>query len=226
MKAYAKNLGDTNAATVLVETKDRLGKSRALWLSPHSLPAPTLGHQPLQFVLFVRWQKTQGLNTDAPPWSLDSTYLAFQMPQTGKNLQSPSPWLWHGTSPHIARNRLASCSPSCTEKEILLWPASQRGQCFKGSTCSVPAHLVWEGRAQAHPCLPSFCVVLVAQSYLTLCDFSVLGILQARILEWVAISFSRDLPSWLGDQTQVFCITGGFFILWAARKLPTGKLLP
>ena len=43
--------------------------------------------------------------------------------------------------------------------------------------------------------------VLVAQSYLTLCDpmdcnpqgFSVLGILQAKILEWVAISFSRAI---------------------------------
>ena len=41
--------------------------------------------------------------------------------------------------------------------------------------------------------------VLVAQSYLTLCDpmdsslpaSSVRGILQARILEWAAISFSR-----------------------------------
>ena len=44
--------------------------------------------------------------------------------------------------------------------------------------------------------------VLVAQSCLTLCDpmdcslpnSSVHGILLARILEWVAISFSRDLP--------------------------------
>ena len=42
----------------------------------------------------------------------------------------------------------------------------------------------------------------VAQSCLTLCDpadcsppgSSIHGILQARILEWVAISFSRDLP--------------------------------
>ena len=41
--------------------------------------------------------------------------------------------------------------------------------------------------------------VFVAQSYLTLCnpmdcgppDFSVHGILQARILEWVAIPFSK-----------------------------------
>ena len=44
--------------------------------------------------------------------------------------------------------------------------------------------------------------VLVAQLYLTLCNpvdyslpgYSVHGILQARILEWVAISYSGDLP--------------------------------
>ena len=36
------------------------------------------------------------------------------------------------------------------------------------------------------------------------------GISQARILEWVAISFSRgSSPS--GDQTPVSCIAGGFF---------------
>ena len=40
---------------------------------------------------------------------------------------------------------------------------------------------------------------------------SVPGIFQARILEWVAISFSRN---W----TQVFCITGGFFTVWATRE--------
>ena len=38
----------------------------------------------------------------------------------------------------------------------------------------------------------------VAQSYPTLCDpmdYTVHGILQARILEWVAFPFSRDLPN-------------------------------
>ena len=52
-------------------------------------------------------------------------------------------------------------------------------------------------------------IVLVAQLCLTLCnpldcnlpDFSVLGIFQARILDLVAISFSRG-SSWPRDQTQ------------------------
>ena len=47
---------------------------------------------------------------------------------------------------------------------------------------------------------------------------SVHGILQARILEWVAISFSRGL-SRPRDQTQVSCIAGGFFTVWASREV-------
>ena len=39
---------------------------------------------------------------------------------------------------------------------------------------------------------------------------SVHGILQARILEWVAISFSRG-SSRPRDRTHIACITGGFF---------------
>ena len=39
-------------------------------------------------------------------------------------------------------------------------------------------------------------------------DYTVLGILQARILEWVAIAFSRDLPN-LGIRSPA--IAGGFF---------------
>ena len=60
----------------------------------------------------------------------------------------------------------------------------------------------------------------IAQPRLTLCNpmdcslpsSSARGILQARILEWVAIPFSKD-------QTQVSCITGWFFTIWATRDL-------
>ena len=43
------------------------------------------------------------------------------------------------------------------------------------------------------------------------------GILQARILEWVAIPFSRG-SSWPRDQTQVSYIAGRFFTFWATRE--------
>ena len=67
----------------------------------------------------------------------------------------------------------------------------------------------------------------VTQSCPTLCDpvdysppgSSVHGILQARILEWVAISFSRG-SSWPKDRTQVSHIAGRCFNPWATRKAP------
>ena len=61
----------------------------------------------------------------------------------------------------------------------------------------------------------------VAQCCLTLCDpkdYTVHGILQARILEWVAFPFSRG-SSQPRDPTQVTCIAGGFFTRWATREV-------
>ena len=63
----------------------------------------------------------------------------------------------------------------------------------------------------------------VAQSCPTLCDlmdYAVHGILQARILEWVAFPFSRgsSLPR---DWIQISCTAGGFFTSWASRETPT-----
>jgi len=49
-------------------------------------------------------------------------------------------------------------------------------------------------------------------------DYTVPGILQARILEWVAFPFSGG-SSQPRDQTQIACIAGGFFISWATREL-------
>ena len=69
--------------------------------------------------------------------------------------------------------------------------------------------------------------VLVAQSCPTLCDpmdcsppgSSVHEIFQARILEWVTISFCRG-SSQPRDRTQVSCTTGRFFTDWATREAP------
>ena len=72
----------------------------------------------------------------------------------------------------------------------------------------------------------SVCVcVLVAQSCPTLCNpmdcgppgSSVHGTLQARILEWVAIPFSRG-SSRPRHRTQVSCTAGRFFAIWATRE--------
>ena len=75
--------------------------------------------------------------------------------------------------------------------------------------------------------------VLATQSLLNLWDplchsrpgSSVHGILQARILEWVAMLFSRG-SSWPGDQTWVSQIAGRFFTIWANRESPLRELTP
>ena len=54
---------------------------------------------------------------------------------------------------------------------------------------------------------------------------SVQGILHARILEWVAIPFSRE-SSQPGGRTQVSCIKGRFFTIWAAREALSSVSLP
>ena len=60
--------------------------------------------------------------------------------------------------------------------------------------------------------------VKVSQSCLTLCDpmdYTVRGILQARILEWVPVPFCRG-SSQPRDQTQASHIAGRFFASWAS----------
>ena len=47
---------------------------------------------------------------------------------------------------------------------------------------------------------------------------SVHGILQARVLEWVAISFSRGEASWPRELTWVSCIAGRPFTNWATGE--------
>ena len=69
--------------------------------------------------------------------------------------------------------------------------------------------------------------VKVAQLYLTLCvsmdwnppGFSVHGIPQAEILEWVAVPFSRG-ASWPRNWTWVSLIAGRFFTIWATGETP------
>ena len=48
-------------------------------------------------------------------------------------------------------------------------------------------------------------------------DYTVHGILQARILEWVAFPFSRG-SSKPRDRTQLSCIAGGVLTSWATRE--------
>ena len=68
--------------------------------------------------------------------------------------------------------------------------------------------------------------VKVAQLCPTLCDptdYTVHGILQARILEWVAFPFSRG-SSQPRDRTQVSRIVDRSFTMWATRAGDPGSI--
>ena len=74
--------------------------------------------------------------------------------------------------------------------------------------------------------------VLVSQWCWTLCDLmdyslpssSAHGILQARVLEWVTISFSRE-SSWPRDWTCISCLSGRFFTTEPPGKLKDMRVL-
>ena len=68
--------------------------------------------------------------------------------------------------------------------------------------------------------------VKVTRLCLTLCnpmDYTVHGILQARILEGVAVPFSSG-SSWPRIRTGVSCIAGGFFTSWATILWISSKM--
>ena len=102
------------------------------------------------------------------------------------------------------------------------WPSSVFPPFFSSSQLSKSA------APEGHLGISSSCLrecVLVTQSCLTLCDpmdcsppgFCVHGILQARILEWIAMPCSRG-SSQPKDQTLISCIVGRFFTIWATGK--------
>ena len=81
-----------------------------------------------------------------------------------------------------------------------------------------------------HCCLAAAAAKLL-QSCPTLCNTvdwsppgsSVRGILQTRILEWIAMPSSRG-PSQPRDQTLVFCIAGRSFTIWATTYISCCRL--
>ena len=95
-----------------------------------------------------------------------------------------------------------------------LWNA-ESSPCFLSPGFLVPApvllfNTVWPraGHLILMKFISKFCYFM---------DYTVHGILQARILEWVAFPFSRG-SSEPRNWTQVSCIAGGFFNSWATRE--------
>ena len=124
----------------------------------------------------------------------------------------------------------ASCVSSAQEYRVASshcvrqpWPQGRDQACvvWTGWVCPEKRYHILRGHPSYHICH----VCSAAKSCLTLCDpidcslpcSSVHGISQARILEWVATPSSRgSSPS--RDRTQVTCMAGRFFTLWAPGK--------
>ena len=77
-----------------------------------------------------------------------------------------------------------------------------------------------------------FCVCMLSCIQLSATPWTVarqvplsMGVLQARILEWVPYPFYREF-SWPRNPTRVSCIADGFFTIWATREtqLPSRNL--
>ena len=125
--------------------------------------------------------------------------------------------------------------PRSLSAHIIFWPVFLILLCFSVSSAS-DCQLNSEQMIHAKPlCKPweianhtKIIIVIsmkVAQLCLTPCDpmgcrlpgSSVHRILQARILEWVAVPFSRG-SSWPRSQTGISSIVDGFFTIWATRE--------
>ena len=65
--------------------------------------------------------------------------------------------------------------------------------------------------------IAQLCLTLWDPMDCNLSDSSVHGILQTRMLEWIAISFFRG-SSWHRDWSQVSCIAGRYFTIWATDE--------
>ena len=146
--------------------------------------------------------QTEGINS-SPKWYesgletiLNWKHLSNQQPQKKKCYLKLS-----------RTSRKYSCHLPSSEKVSFLkedWPSAQE------SINSAPFMCV------SHSVMSSFCNPMDRSPP----GSSVHGILQARILGWVAISISSryDRPR---DQTQVSCIVGRFFTIWATREAQT-----
>ena len=97
------------------------------------------------------------------------------------------------------------------------------GKCYPSCVCDSVLDKVniWSDRlrkAESESEVAQLCPTLSDTMDCSLLGSSVHGILQASVLEWGAIAFSRRScrPR---DRTQVSCIVGSFFTVWATSSL-------
>ena len=101
-----------------------------------------------------------------------------------------------------------------------------RQEYWSGLPCPPPGdsrprdqtHDSFIGKVKSESEVAQWCPALCNPMDCSLTGFSIHGIFQARVLEWVAISFSRR-SSWPRDWTQVSRIVGRGITIWATREV-------
>ena len=141
-----------------------------------------------------------------------------------KHLLDPNGQLfWHSILQHLQPGRSKTRSPGlqwALQFQLPRWVSQKQG-CL-GSFGQITTQGIRHGQNGQWQGTTDWKVgqwVKVTQSCWTLCDpmdYTVHGILQARILGWVAFPFSRR-SSQPRDRTQVSHIAGRFFTSWATR---------
>ena len=145
------------------------------------------------------------LHLVSPVWQLLGSWTSYLMAQGCKGVCSERTGLCTSWSPFLSLSlESLSTTPTCiiiVRSEMLPEVKDETFLFVVGKwkwSCSVMSDSLW----------PVDC---------SLPGSSLCGVLQARILEWVAISFSRG-SSWPRDWTQVSRIEGRCFTLWATRE--------
>ena len=115
---------------------------------------------------------------------------------------------------HLGLDWTCVCSP-CGHKESDMtdWPNWRKEENQGSNPCSAVNYVI--GSESVSHSVVSDCDPVDCSST----GFPVHGILQARILEWVAIPYSRG-SSWPRDRTWFTYISGRFFTIWACREAP------
>ena len=130
------------------------------------------------------------------PWLPEELFTFISQEGDDKSLWNPFPWL--SLIPFCPTGESSRTSRQHVLKLGFPEPERERERERETWVCQLLSHV-----GLCMDCSPP--------------GFSVRGILQTRMLEWVAILFSRT-SSRSKDWTRISCIAGRFFTIWATRE--------
>ena len=135
-----------------------------------------------------------------------SSVLAWRIPAVYGVAQSRTQLKWLSSSSSWDQSQV----DTCTWRALIVTCEGFQMKCLKTLPCLLECSAFYQNMENL---LLNFYLFI----YYFWLSYTVPGILQARILEWVALPFSKG-SSQPRDQTQVSHTAGGFSTSWAARE--------